>query len=113
VGKGADRSEIFQRHRRMAAAEASRPRSVRVPQRTSSEVIGSACTPWRAADHRRRPVLDRPITKGVGGRRTVAQDHVATPRALERLRVSMTSDEVMPKCSQRADGPDFSANGGW
>ena len=64
----------------------------------------------RAADHRRAPMLLGARADGVAQRRRgPARTRSQASRICSACAVSMTSDDVSPKCSQRADGPTCSA----
>ena len=96
----------------------SRARSTRSRSRCSSayqsasltpSVIGSACTPWV------RPIIG--VRRCSSARCATASSSPASPSRSGRrpariwiaCAVSSTSDEVRPKCSQRAAGPTCSA----
>ena len=87
----------------------SRPISAYQSASFSPNVIGSACTPCvrpiigvrRCSNARSRTAADS------ASRSARMRSHAS--RICSACAVSMTSDEVMPKCSQRADGPTCSA----
>ena len=96
----------------------SRARSTRVRARPSSachrasfspKVIGSACTPWV------RPIIG--VSRCSRARSATAATAPSSParispqasRICSASAVSRTSEDVSPKCSQRAEGPTCSA----
>ena len=96
----------------------SRARSSRVRARRSSachkasfnpKVIGSACTPWvRPTMGVSRCSRARSPTASIAPSRSARISPHAS-RICSASAVSSTSDDVSPKCSQRADGPTCSA----
>ncbi len=102
----------------LPTATVSRARSTRSRSRCSSayqsasfspNVIGSACTPWvRPIIGVRRCSSARPRTASIRPAIPLTIRSQAS-RIWSACAVSTTSDEVRPKCSQRAAGPTFSA----
>ena len=104
--------EIFPT-RTISRARSTRTMSRRISAYQSASfrpnVIGSACTPCV------RPIIgvrrcSSARTRTASARRLeIRQDRSHASRIWSASAVSTTSDEVRPKCSQRADGPTFSA----
>ncbi len=113
--------ERADRARQLADATRSRARgarrstvALRAPRTTAPasapNVIGSACTPCvRPIIGVRRCSLGALADRLRQRRRGPAGSTSQASRICSACAVSMTSDEVRPKCSQRADGPTFSA----